>query len=188
MINFQHFKNQFEIIELNYNFKLPNILLMAAYEKIKNIPDTEFKERINNILSLTTAEWKKKHGFNNQPTIADILSLFGKSEKDLEAQQKTEREKEQNVKYSVAVICAWLNDKNINHSFYKKYKDPDNDHLAKIINEFLNIKENLNNDRATKMGLYLREIYQKDKLDFYKKITKISQTHQNLKGKTLTLN
>jgi hypothetical protein len=76
MINYNDFTDNFETLELNFNFKYPAKLAVAVYEKIKDLSQEEFKKSINKILAMTQEDWNKKYGFGGKPAIADWLFFF----------------------------------------------------------------------------------------------------------------
>ena len=77
MLNYQNFQNQFELVELNFNFKYPSKLLMLVFEKLKDLSQDEFDKGINKILGIGAEEWNKTYGFNGTPRLADWQGFFG---------------------------------------------------------------------------------------------------------------
>jgi hypothetical protein len=81
MLNYQNFQNQFELVELNFNFKYPAKLLMLVFEKLKGLSQDEFDKGINKILAISAENWNKKYGFGGKPAIADWVNFFMEEKK-----------------------------------------------------------------------------------------------------------
>ena len=77
MIKFTEFQENFEIIEINFDFKYPTKLMMMIYEKCKHISTEDLNKAVAKILAMNAEGWSKVCGFGKKsPPLAEWINLF----------------------------------------------------------------------------------------------------------------
>ena len=77
MIKFTEFQENFEIIEINFDFKYPTKLMMMIYEKCKHISTDDLNKAVSKILTMNAEGWSKICGFGKKsPPLAEWINLF----------------------------------------------------------------------------------------------------------------
>ncbi|MHC4718656.1 MAG: hypothetical protein ACYS5V_16935, partial [Planctomycetota bacterium] len=86
MLDYKIFQEQFELIELNFNFEYPSKLMVLVYEKLKHLDKEQFSKGVSKIMQITAEEWNKKYGFGGKPALSDWLGFFEQKEQSPEKQ------------------------------------------------------------------------------------------------------
>ena len=162
------------------NIQKPSIeWLKGLIDKCKSIDSDRFLTGIDKLISIPQDEWNKTYGFKGRPSIVDLVEILSGDRplSDEEKFKKIEAHKAQMRIYTAQIASGWLDDErfNIRFAFVGRYKNPENAKLKAMIDEFLDIKEELTDERILKMGNYLRKKLLADKGLFFEKMLGIAK-------------
>jgi hypothetical protein len=104
--------------------------------------------------------WQGEYGGVAQPELTDAEKLKHKTNHD------------ERLRTWVGTIIAWINDRNPEILFLNKYKNPDNQPIINIIDQYA--KKATTDEEITKLGRWLKDKYESNKENFKTKLKQIA--------------
>jgi hypothetical protein len=167
----------------NFKFKLDDdfkVFFDMIYNQIKDIPDEVINKKFQQLWLKTNDEWNKQYGYSGYPSLSSWLEILKSKPLTDEQILKKKKDHEKRIKFLVASVAVWISDPNLEYSFVNKYKDPDNKHIVRIINQVMKVEEELPLERIKDLGLGMKVAYDKDKNRFFAKLKKITEYQNQL--------
>lgn len=165
----------FNLTAKNFKFQVDDdfrYFFDVIYHQIKDIPADIIRKKFQQLWLKTTQEWQDEYGYSGYPSLASWLEILTKKPLTDEEKQKKIRDYEEGMRRQALIIISWLQDKNIEYGypFRNKYLDPNNKHLADLIDSFLGREYRLPEDRIKEAGTYLRNSYKQSPEEFFSKM------------------
>lgn len=160
----------------NFKFKMNEgfeMIFNMIFDRIKHLTRDEVQKKFEQLLLTSNQEWNRKYGFAGYPALSDWINILV-GERPLTDAEKLEanRKHDDRLKTWVGTIMVWLNDRNPEILFLNKYKNPENQPMINIINQFG--KKATTDEEITKLGRWLKDKYQSNKDIFKTKLKEIA--------------
>lgn len=183
LLNKEWLRNMIDATGINFQFKYGKEfkpIFDMLYSKLENCSQEVLEKKFEELWKTTSYDWNNEYGFRGYPSLGQWLEIL--AEKPLKDQELEKRkiEYERNLSLQASIVGTWCNDPNLLISFPQRYKSHLNSHIKLMIDTYLNVKEELPDERIKKMATHLKSKLDDDKALFYNSLKGIARKQQPL--------
>jgi len=183
MVKKEYLKKIINATAINFQFELKEdfqFIFDMLFEKIKEQDQALITKKFQELWKLTNQERNDEFGFRGYPSLARWLEILAsKPLTEIELQERKRKHEEKLILYAKYIVI-WVKDPNLSISFLNAYKNPSNRHLKTIIDCYLQITEELPDERVVKMGKYLKKKYLEDEKKFISDMRNVANVNNQL--------